>query len=136
MSGYNDILHLPHPVSPRRAHMSRLDRAAQFAPFAALTGYDESIQETARVTQEFRELEEGQIAQIDEALRFLQTQDHPEVTVTYFQPDPKKPGGTYVTVTATLKKIDLLHQRLHLTPAPTIPLSQIYEIQTGSGFKI
>lgn len=93
MSGYNDILHLPHPVSPRRAHMSRLDRAAQFAPFAALTGYDESIQETARVTQEFRELEEGQIAQIDEALRFLQTQDHPEVTVTYFQPDPKKPGG-------------------------------------------
>lgn len=132
MSGYSDILHLPHPVSPRRAHMSRLDRAAQFAPFAALTGYEDAISETARVTQAFRELEEGKQAELNEKLCLLagDAQHHPPVTVTYFQPDSRKAGGAYVTLSGTFQKIDTFHSLLILQEGRRIPLARLYALDS------
>lgn len=132
MSEYEDILHLPHPVSTRRAHMSRLDRAAQFAPFAALTGYDDAIAETARTTQEFRELEDGKQAELNEKLCLLaeNAQHHPPVTLTYFQPDARKEGGAYVSLSGTFQKIDSYHSLLILREGQKIPLSRLYELES------
>lgn len=131
MSEYDDILHLPHPVS-RRAPMSRLDRAAQFAPFAALTGYDDAIAETARVTQDFRELEEGKQAELNEKLCLLAAcaQNHPAVKLTYFQPDARKEGDAYVTLSGTFQKIDSYHGLLLLQEGPQVPLASLYDIES------
>lgn len=132
MSDYQDILHLPHPLPQRRAPMSRLDRAAQFAPFAALTGYEDAIAETARVTQEFRELEDGKQAELNEKLCLLagEAQHHPPVTVTCFQPDSRKAGGAYVTLRGTFQKIDLFRNLLILQEGRQIPLDRLYELES------
>lgn len=132
MNEYDDILRLPHPVSRRRPPMSRLDRASQFAPFAALTGYETSLTETARVTQEFRVLEEGKQVELNEKLCLLQTQtaNRPKVVVTYFQPDTHKAGGAYMTATGDFQKIDQYEQCLYLSENRQIPLSRIYEIES------
>ncbi len=105
---YNDIIDLPHHVSTTHSHMSMHDRAAQFQPFRALTGYEDSVQETARLTDEKVELTEEQKALLDAELQKLadKISSLPLVTVTYFQPDKKKAGGAYVCVTGQLKKID------------------------------
>lgn len=131
MTDYEDIIHLPHPVSTRHAAMSNLDRAAQFAPFAALTGYDAELAETARLTTPRIELTESEQQLLNEVYLYLQAHilEHPRVTVTYFQPDTKKEGGAYITVTAPVKRIDEYTQSLLLTTAETIPLSQILTIQ-------
>lgn len=132
MSEYDDILHLPHPVSRRRAPMSRLDRAAQFAPFAALTGYDAAIAETARTTQEFREPEDGKQAELNEKLCLLvrHAQSHPPVTLTYFQPDSRKAGGAYVTLSGTFQKIDTYHLLLLLQEGQQVPLAWLYQLES------
>ena len=105
---YADIIDLPHHVSKKHPQMPMEKRAAQFSPFAAVSGHDEAIYETARLTDEQLELSEDEIALIDEMLQRLQEhiKEQPEVTVTYFQPDEKKNGGAYVTVTGSAKKVD------------------------------
>lgn len=103
---YDDIIHLPHPVSPRHPQMPLADRAAQFSPFAALTGHDAAIRETARLTDSPVELEESGKEQLDRQLLLVQENlaQKPEIEVTYFQPDEKKSGGVYVTVCGRVKK--------------------------------
>lgn len=105
---YEDIIDLPHHVSRKHPQMPLLDRAAQFAPFAALTGHEAAIKETARLTEEEAELDENSKELLDVRLQYLQEHlsEHPEVTVTYFAPDEKKSGGAYVTVTGRVKKVD------------------------------
>lgn len=105
---YDDIIDLPRHVSTTRPQMSRENRAAQFSPFAALTGYDAAIRETARLTDEKIELGEGAVADLDMKLGMLADliDDHPEIAMIYFRPDEKKSGGSYVTVAGALKKID------------------------------
>lgn len=133
MSGpYDDIINLPHHVSATRAHMSRETRAAQFSPFAALTGYDDAIAETARLTDERIELAEGRIADLDLKLSILADRmaDHPQVAVTYFRPDKKKQGGAYVTATGAVKKIDDVERVLVLTSGEKIAIGDILEIES------
>ena len=130
MGAYDDIIHLPHPTSPRHPRMPMVDRAAQFSPFQALTGYGEAIQETARLTGEKVELTEDEKTVLDKKLRLL-TNTGDEVAFTYFQPDGKKSGGTYVTVLGAIKKLDLLEGRLVLADGTAIPIDDILEIEDG-----
>lgn len=110
MGNYDDIIGLPHHVSEVHPQMGRIDRAAQFSPFAALTGYSEAIRETGRLTEERVELDEDMKEGLDEKLKMLKYQieegDYPEAAITYFQPDNRKEGGSYVTVSGRVKKID------------------------------
>lgn len=114
ISKYADILNLPHQVSASRSHMTMQDRAAQFSPFAALTGYDAVIQETARLTETPGELDESRKAILDGQLQLLLEllDEQPKITVTYFQPDARKQGGAYVRHTGRVKKIDAYHRML------------------------
>lgn len=128
---YDDILNLPHHVSPKRAHMSMVDRGAQFSPFAALTGYDAVIQETARLTEMPAELDEDAQAALDAKLRRLRdaADSHPEVTITCFQPDDRKEGGACVRVTGQVKKIDSYAQVIVLTDNQVIPIDRILDLE-------
>jgi len=105
---YDDIINLPHHVSVTRPHMTAVDRAAQFSPFAALTGYDAAIRETARLTDERVELDEYIKDALNKRLQIIaeRMKEQPEITITYFQPDTKKSGGANITDTGTVKKID------------------------------
>lgn len=125
---YEDILYLSRPPSPGRAKMSGSDRAAQFSPFAALSGYGDIIEETRRITQPRRELTEEETDKINRQLRFLSTLSQPRVSVTYFQPDATKPGGAYLTVTGTVKKIDAYRKTLVLTGGQSIPMADIFQL--------
>lgn len=109
MSGqYDDIINLPHHVSATRPQMPLLDRAAQFAPFAALTGYDAAIKETGRLTDEKIEMDEEALNILNMKFQLLvdNLHDEPEVSFTYFKPDERKAGGAYLEVTGTVKKVD------------------------------
>ena len=132
-SKYDDIIHLPHPVSRNHPQMSLANRAAQFSPFAALTGHDDAIQETARLTAEFLELEEDRKAQLDEQLRLIMENlaQKPEVEITYYQPDERKSGGAYVTVQGKVKKVDEYNRRILLTDGTALPLDTLYSIRSG-----
>ena len=105
---YDDIISLPHHQSKTRPHMPLIDRAAQFSPFAALTGYDDAVKETARQTERKAELSEEMQACLQEKLQILQAQipTKPEAILTYFEADEKKAGGTYRTVRGEIKRID------------------------------
>ena len=124
---YEDILHLPHHVSEKHPPMSRLDRAAQFSPFAALTGYEAAVEETARLTDRRIELDEGEKAAIDQRLTLVQERlpVPTEVTITYFLPDKKKAGGAYVSVSGTVKKIDECERTVILRNGTSIPIDDI-----------
>lgn len=128
---YDDIIHLPHHVSKTHPQMPVSDRAAQFAPFAALTGHDAAIRETARLTEEKAELDENAKMIIDEKLRFVQETlpAKPEITVTYFQPDEKKAGGKYMTASGNVKKIDMYKGLIIMTDGLKIPFDDIYEVE-------
>ena len=130
MGAYDDIIHLPHPTSPRHPRMPMIDRAAQFTPFQALTGYGDAIQETARLTGEKVELTEDEKAVLDEKLRLLADTGN-EAVFTYFLPDGKKSGGAYVTVLGAIKKLDPLEGRLVLADGIAIPIDDILEIEDG-----
>ena len=127
---YDDIIHLPHHVSKTRPQMSIHDRAAQFAPFAALTGHSAAIKETERLTEGQVELDESEITLINEKLRIIceKISEHPEIIVTYFVPDEKKSGGKYITLEGTVKKMDLYRKELVLMDETRIELSDIVEI--------
>lgn len=132
MSGpYDDMLHLSRPVSQKHPPMSRADRAAQFSPFAALTGYEAAVKETTRLTQGKIELSDEEKESIDHVLQALSAHlpEQPSVIVTYFLPDQKKDGGAYVTVTGALKRINLLERRLILTDGTLIPIDDISQLQ-------
>ena len=128
---YDDIIELPHHVSAVHPQMSLADRAAQFSPFAALTGHEEAILETARLTEEFIELDEGRKEQINEKLKYLRENQagKPEITVTYFQKDIRKNGGAYVTVRGQVKRIDEYECQVILTDGTGIAMEQIFSIE-------
>ena len=130
---YDDIIHLPHHVSKTRPQMSMMDRAAQFSPFAALTGYDAAIKETGRLTDEKIELGEETKAVLDRKQRYLNDMIsvQPEITVTYFLPDERKSGGTYLSVTGKLKRIDEYERMMILTDGKKIPLDDIMDIESN-----
>lgn len=128
---YNDIIYLPHHVSPTRPQMSMRDRAAQFSPFAALTGYDAAIRETARLTQEKVELDEQELAVLDRKFQLLLEQlgQCPQVTITWFVPDELKQGGRYLTITDVVKKVDAAARFVLLQNAGRICMDDIVEIE-------
>ena len=131
MSGkYDDIMNLPHHTSPRHPHMSVRDRAAQFAPFSALTGYGDAIDETVRLTDGRVELSEDAKAILDLKQRLLMERidSRPEVTVTYFEPDKRKTGGSYKIVTARLKRIDETERVLIFTDGTRIKTETVVAI--------
>ena len=131
MESYDDIINLPHPTSAKHPRMPMIDRAAQFSPFQALTGYGDAIQETARITGRKIELTEDEKAILDEKLRsLLDTDDY--AAFTYFLPDEKKSGGTYVTTEGKIKKIDLLKGHVILINGTTIPIEDILEVTDQS----
>lgn len=129
---YDDIIDLPRPVSPRRAKMPLLGRAAQFAPFAALSGYDGAVQETTRLTDRCIELDEENLALLDQQLTRLMSAiaEHPEVTFTCFEPDEKKAGGAYRSVTGRVRRIDETGREIILTDGRRIPMDRIYGLST------
>ena len=128
---YDDIIHLSRPVSKKRSPMSNFDRAAQFSPFAALTGYDAVIAETGRLTDTQIELDEGGKALLDEKLQTIREhlEEHPAVKLTVFCPDSRKSGGAYDTITGNVKKIDPVTRILVLTGGEVIPIDRIYGIE-------
>lgn len=127
---YADIICLPHHTSPTRPRMSVSARAAQFAPFAALTGYGAAVDETARLTDDRIVLDENAKALLDCKLQIIaeHLEDHPEVTITYFEPDKKKSGGAYRSVTGQVKEIDEYERIVRLCDGMKIPIEQIYGI--------
>ena len=126
---YDDIINMPHHVSSKRHRMSMIDRAAQFSPFAALTGYDDAVKETARLTDKRIELDEYEKAALDEKLRFALENPEKEITITYFKPDAKKDGGTYINSTGKLKKVDDYERVVVLVGGLKIPIEEITEIE-------
>lgn len=134
-SKYDDIIHLPHHVSKKHPRMSLLNRAAQFSPFAALTGHGAAIRETARLTDTFIELDEDQKEKLNEQLQKLQNtlEQNPEVMVTYFQPDQQKNGGTYVTIRGIIKKLDEYGRRILFADGTVVPMEMLFSIEIIDG---
>ena len=130
---YDDIINLPRPASGKHPSMPMSDRAAQFSPFAALTGYDEAVMETGRLTDRKRELNDEEIAALNQKLQFLSEhlEEHPTVTVTFFIPDAKKAGGSYTTKTHRLKKIDTFERWVQLDDGSKIPIDDITNIENS-----
>ena len=126
---YQDMLHLPHPVSATHPRMSLQDRAAQFSPFAALTGYEDALKETARLTDRFIELDEDRKQEIDRQIGYLQLHRDESITVkiTYFVPDIRKEGGAYNTLEGYVQKIDENSRSLRIQ-GTEIPVDKIYQI--------
>ena len=132
MSGkYDDIIQLPHPDSPRHPRMSLHDRAAQFSPFAALTGHGTAIAETGRLTDSRIELDEYEMARVDAELQRLQEllPDRLTVSITYFVPDEQKEGGSYQTVIGAVKRIDPIDGIIQMADRRVIPIADIFGIE-------
>lgn len=127
---YDEIMGLPHHVSKTRPQMPMSDRAAQFAPFAALTGYDAAIKETGRLTDERIELDEEALTALDMKYQLLMDafDDAPEVTITYFQPDARKAGGKYITATGAVKKVDDFERLITMQDGMKIPMDDVLSI--------
>ena len=130
MSRYDDIINLPHHVSTNRPRMSMHDRAAQFAPFAALVGYDDAVAETARLTESRPELDEQEQRELNARLCELadHIQDHPEVRIRYFVPDERKSGGAIVEVSGVIKKMVAADGTIVLTDGTVIPICDLLNI--------
>lgn len=130
MGKYDDIINMPHHVSKKHPQLSMVQRAAQFAPFAALTGYGDAIKETTRLTEDRIELDEAEKLKLNNKLLELKNNisNKPTVTITYFLPDIKKSGGEYITVISNLKNIDENNHILILEDKTKIPISDIIEI--------
>ncbi len=127
---YDEIMGLPHHVSKTRPQMPMSDRAAQFAPFAALTGYDSAIKETGRLTDDKIELEESSLNVLNAKIQLLRENlaDAPEITFTYFKPDERKAGGAYLTTTGTVKKLDDYERLIVLQNGTKLPMDDILDI--------
>ncbi len=129
---YDAIISLPHHVSSTRPHMSAHDRAAQFSPFAALTGYGAAIKETARLTDSRIELSEDMRTLLDMKLQLISdAAGEPEITITYFLPDKTKSGGEYITAVGRVKRIDEYSRSIILHDGSEIPIEAILELESG-----
>lgn len=130
MEKYREIIDLPHHVSKTRPQMPMSDRAAQFAPFAALTGYDAAIKETGRLTDERIELDVEALSALDMKYQLLMEalDEAPEVTITYFRPDERKAGGKYVSAVGAVKKIDDFERRITMRDGTRIPTDDVLSI--------
>lgn len=128
---YDDIIHLPHHVSEKHPQMSAVNRAAQFMPFRALTGYEDAVQETARLTDQKIELTEDEKMLLDMKLQQLADllPEHPQVTLTYFLPDQKKSGGAYVTLTGEVRKIDEVEHVVIMKDRQRVPITDILDVR-------
>ena len=128
---YDDIIDLPHHVSERHPQMPLIDRAAQFSPFAALTGYEAAIAETARLTDQRLEMSEDQQQEISRQLNMLQSRAKPDrtVTVTFFEHDSRKDGGVYRTSSGLAKRLDALNGILELADGTMIPFENILRLE-------
>lgn len=133
---YNDIINMPHHVSSTRPRMSMHDRAAQFSPFAALTGYDDDVEEAARLTDSQIELTEDMKSVLNEKIQMIfdLLDDTPVVKFTYFVPDKRKEGGEYVSKTGAVKQIDEYEKCIVMVDKTIIPICMIIDIQ-GDIFK-
>ena len=131
-NNYDDIINLPHYVSKKRPQMSIEQRSAQFAPFAALTGYDEAVKETARRTDRRIELEEGKKEMLNNKLLYIleNIEANPEITFTYFLPDNKKSGGKYIDKMGIVRKIDMIEQYIQLIDKSKININDIIDIES------
>lgn len=145
---YDDMLHLPHHVSSRHPPMTLINRAAQFSPFAALTGYDAELEEAGRRTDRRVELSESERALLDERLQLLQAWlrripgkwavhaapdfTMPEVTITYFVPDERKDGGAYTAVTGIVRRIDPIQRTLLMTDGTAISMDDVLQISSSA----
>lgn len=130
LKDYEDILHLPHHVSKRRKKMSIKDRAAQFAPFAAVVGHGNAVKEAARYTHQRKELDETEKAIIDNQLREIESQlpNSSDVELVYFRPDVLKTGGEYITKIGRIKKFDVYEKEVLMVDGTRIPIEEIYSI--------
>ena len=128
---YDDIINLPHHTSPTRPRMAMIDRAAQFSPFAALTGYDAAVKETARLTEDRVELDEYQKSALNDRLQILQERlsNTPVISITYFVPDERKSGGAYCTETGIIKKIDYYERTVIMRSGTHISIDEIIGIE-------
>ena len=133
MNRYDDIINLPHHISPTRKQMSMHDRAAQFAPFAALVGYDDAVAETARLTETRPELDEQEQRAINERLAYIadHIHEHPEVCIKYFVSDERKSGGAIVEVSGKTYRISNTDATIVLTDGCKIRLSDIIDLSIG-----
>lgn len=131
MSEYDDIIHLPHHVSRIHPQMSMEDRAAQFSPFAALTGYEAAVKETARLTDDREELDEDEKTRLNAQLQKISArlQEQPEVMVTYFAPDERKTGGARQTYRGRLRKIDRNRKMLIMVDQTELPIENLLNIE-------
>lgn len=129
---YEDIVNLPPHISKKHPQPSMMDRAARFAPFAAITGYEEMVLEEARVTEEQIHLDEDAVALICEKINMIQEfiDEKPEIKITYFEPDKKKSGGAYITITGTPKRVDEFEQLLIMTDGKKIKFDSIYRLES------
>lgn len=131
MEKYKDIINLPHKQSSKRPHMSLLDRAAQFAPFAALVGYDDAIKETGRLTDERIEMSEEKLAVLNSRYQILVDHlgEEPEVSITYFVPDIYKTGGSYIEKTGLVKKLDNYERLITLVDGTRILMDDVLALE-------
>lgn len=129
---YEDIVDLPHHVSKKHPQPTMADRAARFAPFAAITGYEEMVLEEARVTDDRIEMDESSKAALNEKLNMILefVDEQPEVSITYFEPDMRKAGGAYITVIGTVKRIDEYEHLVIMTDGKKINIDEIYNLQS------
>lgn len=129
---YEDIVDLPPHISKKHPQPTMLERAARFAPFAAITGYEEMVLEEARVTDERVELDEGTLSLLNEKLNMIQEflDEEPEIKILYFEPDKMKSGGAYVTATGVVKRIDEYEQLVIMTDGTKIRIGDIYGLES------
>ena len=129
---YEDIVDLPPHISKKHPQPTMADRAARFAPFAAITGYEEMVLEEARVTDERVELDEGTLSLLNEKLNMIQEflDEEPEIKILYFEPDKMKSGGAYVTATGVVKRIDEYEQLVIMTDGTKIHIGDIYGLES------
>lgn len=128
---YDDIINIRHYSSPSRPRMSRMNRAAQFAPFAALTGYDDAVAETARLTDKKRELTEDEKIILSERIRILSenADNRPVVEITYFLSDSRKEGGSYEKISGTVRRIDEGEMKVIFTDGTRVDIGDICGIE-------
>lgn len=127
---YDDIINLPHPTSSRHPRMPLSDRAAQFSPFAALSGHEAAIKETARVTDSKVELSDDMINLLNEKLSIIAENPGSVATITYFVPDDKKSGGKYVSCSGVVRSVDVYGHRVIMEDKTVITIDQIIEIES------
>lgn len=137
MGRYDHIINQPHHVSATRKHMSNYDRAAQFAPFACLTGHDEAIKETARLTDDFENMGEDRLADLSAKLQVLtdNLSEQPEITVTYFIPDEKKSGGSYAEKTGIVRLVEEYKRKLVFYDGDRIDIDKVVDF-SGEIFSV